>query len=105
MRTYAQAPWYSEYKSAYDQQRRQKPEVRVRRNEQGRKRYHRLGGDGYQRHRVGLWLEQDGCCAVCGHSILPVPDGQNSHVDHKRPQDSYPDGTPPQIMNCRTTSR
>ena len=74
---------------------------RALRRKSERRRRRRLGGRGYQRHRVGLWLEQDGCCAVCGHSILPVPDGQNSHVDHRRPQGTYPDGTPPQIINCR----
>ena len=77
------------------------PLVREANRRRCAKRRRRLGGQRYARHRLWLWHRQGGLCAIrtCRKPLLPI--GSDSHVDHIRPQDSYPDGTPPVIVNCR----
>jgi len=72
---------------------RQRPEVQVRaawrrlteryREQQREYQRRRRAGVGeaiYAQHRVALHAQQDGRCAICGFTLLPI--GSDSHVDH-----------------------
>ena len=91
----------SERAVAYRKEYYRRPEVREKENRRLNARYHRMGGHGFSRHKFALWVSQRGLCAICGGIVWLTAKGRNHpSVDHIRPQDSYPEGTPPAIINC-----
>ena len=67
----------------YEKEYLKRPGQRAKKNAYNLARYHRLGGRGYQRHRMELWHAQGGKCALCARPMLAI--GSDSHVDHMKP--------------------
>ena len=89
-REYRQRPEVRARKRERDREYRKQPRVREYERKRALARYHRKGGDGYQRWRGTLLMEQAFACALCGETIT----AKTAHVDHIVPVSKWPEGKP-----------